>query len=115
MSEQVTHTPDATTNGVAQAVDTRLTIAMTLPRKVMEANLQTTAELLTFMSRRMKAQAELWDGLGHCTDAAQASEMQRRFFDGVTQDYRDEMTTIVELARRNLNAVTGLMTERRAS
>lgn len=113
MSEMTTHRPDAATDGMAQAVQSRLTTAMTLPQKVMEANLQTTAEIFTFMSRRMKAQAELWDGLGHCQDMAQASEMQRRFFDSVSKDYRDEMTTIVELARRNLNTVTGLMAERR--
>jgi hypothetical protein len=65
--------------------------AMEVPKKVMEANLDTGAELLTFMSRRMKAQADLFNGVGHCHDMTEAADMQRMFWTKVTKDYSEEM------------------------
>jgi hypothetical protein len=83
--------------------------AMEVPKKVMEANLDTGAELLTFMSRRLKAQADLFNGVGHCHDATEAADMQRTFWTKVTKDYSEEMDHLAEIARKNFATVSGLM------
>jgi hypothetical protein len=86
--------------------------AMEVPKKVLEANLDTGAELLTFMSRRMKAQADLFNGVGHCHDLTEAADMQRTFWTKVTKDYSEEMDHLAEIARKNFSTISGLMAPR---
>ncbi len=82
---------------------------MEFPKKMLEANLDTGAELLTFMSRRMKAQADLFSGVGHCHDMTEAADMQRNFWEKVTKDYSEEMNHLAEIARKNFETMSGLM------
>ncbi len=97
------------TETLTRSVQDGLATAMEIPKKVMEANLDTGAELLTFMSRRMKAQADLFSGVGHCRDVDEASSMQRTFWEKVTKDYSEEMKHLAEIARKNFETVSGLM------
>jgi Phasin protein len=94
---------------VTRSLQGGLATAMEIPKKVMEANLDTSAELLTFMSRRMKAQADLFNGVGHCHDMSEASDMQRVFWEKVSKDYSEEMKHLAEIARKNFEAVSGLV------
>jgi Phasin protein len=98
------------TEGLTRSVQDGLATAMEIPKKIMEANLDTGAELLTFMSRRMKAQADLFSGVGHCHDMTEATDMQRTFWEKVTKDYSEEMNHLAEIARKNFQTVSGLMT-----
>jgi Phasin protein len=97
------------TEGLARSVQDGLATAMEIPKKVMEANLDTGAELLTFMSRRMKAQADLFSGVGHCHNMDEATNMQRTFWEKVTKDYAEEMNHLAEITRKNFQTVSGLM------
>jgi hypothetical protein len=94
---------------LTRSVEGGLATAMEIPKKIVEANLDTGAELLTFMSRRMKAQADLFSGVGHCHDVTEATDMQRTFWDKVTKDYADEMNHLAEIARKNFQTMSGLM------
>jgi hypothetical protein len=99
----------APVENLTRSVQDGLATAMEVPKKVMEANLDTGAELLTFMSRRMKAQADLFSGVGHCHNMDEATDMQRTFWEKVTRDYSDEMNHLAEIARKNFETVSGLM------
>jgi hypothetical protein len=99
----------AGTESLTRSVQESFATAMGIPKKIMEANLDTGAELLTFMSRRMKAQAELFNGVGHCHDLSEASDMQRTFWEKVTRDYSQEMNHLAEITRKNFDSVSGLI------
>ena len=94
---------------LTRSVQDGLATTMEIPKKIMEANLETGSELLTFMSRRMKAQADLFSGIGHCHNADEAADMQRKFWDKVTRDYSEEMNHLAKIARKNFETVSGLM------
>jgi hypothetical protein len=94
---------------LTRSVQEGLATTMEVPKKVMEANLDTGAELLTFISRRMKAQADLFSGVGHCHNMEEAADMQRTFWEKVTKDYSEEVNHLAEIARKNFETVSGLM------
>jgi hypothetical protein len=94
---------------VALSVQNGLATAMEVPKKVMEANLETGTELLMFMTRRMKAQADLFSGVGHCHDMGEATDMQRTFWEKVSKDYAEELNHLAEIVRKNFETVSGLM------
>jgi Phasin protein len=94
---------------MTRSVQDGLATAMEIPKKILEANLDTGAEFLTFMSRRMKAQADLFSGVGHSHDVTEAADMQRSFWEKVTKDYSEEMNHLAEIARKNLEMMSGLM------
>ena len=71
--------------------------------------MQTGAELLAFMSRRIKSQAGLWAELGHCHGLGETVEAQRKFVAGLTKDYTDEAAHLTEIARRNIETVTHVL------
>jgi hypothetical protein len=95
------------TENLTLSVQDGLATAMKFPTKIMEANFDTGAELLTFISRRMKAQADLFSGVGHSHDMTEAADMQRTFWDKVTQDYADEMKHLAAIIHRNFQAAAG--------
>jgi hypothetical protein len=84
---------------------------MTIPQKVMEANLETGAELLRFMSRRMKSQSELWSRIGHCHGMDEAADAQRTFVESLTKDYADEMGQLAAVFQKNLDTVTSAVSD----
>lgn len=94
---------------LTQTVQDGIASAMEVPKKMLEANLDTSAELLAFMSRRMKAQAELFSGVGHCRELSEASDIQRAFWEKAARDYSEEMNRLAELARRNFETMSGLV------
>jgi hypothetical protein len=94
---------------LTRSVQDGLAITMEIPKKIMEANLETGSELLTFMSRRMKAQADLFGGIGHCHNADEAADIQRVFWEKVSRDYSEEMNHLARIARKNFENVSGLM------
>jgi hypothetical protein len=106
-------TPNGSTHAAARpAMDSAINTvqagvvrAMAVPQRLLEAQMATSAELLTFVSRRMQAQAELWQSLGRCHDMGEAARTQRQFLERVSHDYTEEMTQLVELARRNFTSV----------
>jgi hypothetical protein len=69
----------------------------------------TGSELLTFIRRRMRPQAELFSGVGHCHNMDEATAMQRTFWEKVSKDYSEEMNHLAEIARKNFETVSGLM------
>ncbi len=97
------------TESLTRSVQDGLATTMEIPKKVIEANLDTGAEFLTFMSRRMKAQADLFSGVGHCHNMDEATDMQRTFWEKVTRDYSEEMNHLAEIARKNFETVSGLI------
>ncbi len=97
-----------TVEDMTKTVQSGLASAMIVPKKLLEANLDAGAELLAFMGRRMKAQADLWSSLGHCSDLTEATNMQKCFMEKVTKDYTDEASQLSDIARKNLEVVAGL-------
>jgi hypothetical protein len=84
---------------------------MTVPQKVMEANLETGAELLSFMSRRMQSQSDLWNRIGHCHGIDEAADAQRLFVESLAKDYADEMGQLAGVFRKNLETVTSAVSD----
>ncbi len=92
--------------GIMTSVQSSMAAAMAIPQKVMEANLETGAELLGFMSRRMKSQSELWNAVGHSHGVDGAVDAQRKFVSGISSDYAEEMTHLAAIFKKNLETVT---------
>jgi hypothetical protein len=88
-------------------VQDQIATAMDFSKKLMACNLGAGAELLTFMSRRMKAQADLFSGAFHCRDIAEAADIQRKFLEKVREDYTEEMSHLADMARRNFETMSG--------
>ncbi len=65
------------------------------------------SEMLTFMGRRMQAQAEFCAKLGHCTELGEAVGVQQDFARGVGGAYADEAGKLSTLARTTMDAWTG--------
>jgi len=97
--------PTVSVESLAKAMQSGFADAAALPRKVMEANGETSAEILAFMGRRFRAQAEFWDGLAHCKDLNGVADIQRRFVETMTRDYGEEMNHLVAITEKNLRAV----------
>jgi hypothetical protein len=97
-----------TVDDMTKSAQSSLASAMVVPKKLIEAHLDAGAELLAFMGRRMKAQADLWSSLGHCSDLSEATNMQKSFIEKVTKDYTEEATQLSDIARKNLEVVAGL-------
>jgi hypothetical protein len=100
----------ASDNG-AKSVPAGVTMALALPQRMAEVNFEAASELMTFMSRRMEAQSELFRGLGHCRDFSGLAEMQRGFWEQASADYSKEVSQLADIARANLAKVTGLVAE----
>jgi hypothetical protein len=99
----------APVENLSRSVQNGLATAMQVPKKVMESNLEVGTEFLMFMTRRLKAQADLFSGVGYCHDIGEATDMQRTFWEKVTSDYSEEMNHLAEIARKNFETVSGLM------
>jgi hypothetical protein len=80
--------------------------ALSGPQKFAELASEAMAEWMAFVSRRAKAQAELYNELSHCHDVDAASEMQRRFFTHCSEDYAKEFTQLMNLGRRNMERIS---------
>ena len=96
------------TEDLSRSLQTGAADAMAVPQKVAEANLLTGVEVLNFMSRRLRQQADLLDRLSKCRDFNQAAEAQRQFWEKASADYADELSQISDLARKNLAALTNI-------
>jgi Phasin protein len=85
--------------------------AMTVPKKLIESQLQTSSALLNFASQRMQAQAEFLGRFSHCGSLDEAAKMQTKFFEAMLADYSHEMSHLAELARANTILATDAMRE----
>lgn len=94
-----------------QIVKAQLASATVLPQKIWETQFAVTAEILAFMGRRMQAQAEFCARLGRCKEIGQAVDVQQDFAKGVSGAYADEAERLSTLARRNMDAWTGVGAE----
>ncbi|ACL57312.1 phasin family protein [Methylobacterium nodulans] len=56
--------------------------------------LRLTAELLTFASRRLQAQAEHVEALGRCNSPAEALKLQMAFLTRALSEYQSEVGTL---------------------
>jgi hypothetical protein len=89
-----------------ETVQETLASFLAVPQKLMLMNLEAATHAFNFMNQRMKAQAALWTNIGHFSDTSGAAEAQRAFLETVTKDYRDEMTELTDMARKNFASVT---------
>jgi hypothetical protein len=80
--------------------------ALSGPQKFAELSSEAMAEWMAFVSRRARAQAELYGELSHCHDVDAAADMQRRFFTRCSEDYAKEFTQLMELGRRNMERMS---------
>ena len=91
-----------------QMVKAQLAATTVLPQKVWETQLAITSEILAFMGRRMQAQAEFCAKLGRCKEIGEAVDAQQDFAKGVGGAYADEAEKLSTLARKNVDAWTGV-------
>jgi hypothetical protein len=96
---------------IVKSMQSGMANMMAIPQKVMEANLETGAELLSFMSRRMKSQSDLWSRIGHCHGMDEAADAQRLFVESLTKDYTEEMGQLADVFRKNLETVTSAVSD----
>ncbi|MCU4179593.1 phasin family protein [Bosea sp. BH3] len=89
-------------DGGVRLFQAQLASAAAVPQAIWEANLSILSEMLTFMSHRMRAQAEFCGHLGHCKEIAEAVDVQRNFAQSVTGDYSQEVEKLSDIARKNL-------------
>ncbi|MDX3805632.1 MAG: phasin family protein [Bosea sp. (in: a-proteobacteria)] len=90
-----------------EIVKAQFASATVLPQKIWETQFALAAEILTFMGRRMQAQAEFCTKLGRCTEFGEAIGVQQDFARGVGGAYADEAGKLSTLARKNMDAWTG--------
>lgn len=91
-----------------QIVKAQLASATVLPQKIWETQLAMVSEVLAFMGQRMQAQAELYAQLARCKEIAQAVDVQQDFAKCVGGAYADEAERLSTLARKNMDAWTGI-------
>jgi len=91
----------------AKSVPAGLAMALALPQRMAEVNLEAASELMMFMSRRMEAQSALFRGLGHCHNLGSVVEAQRAFWEQATEDYSKEVTELADIARAGVAKVAG--------
>lgn len=87
-------------------MQTQFVSAAAIPQAIMQANLTMFSEVLMFMGRRAKAQADLCASLGHCKEMSEAVEAQREFAEQVTRDYSTEVGQLSEIVRKNVASLT---------
>lgn len=90
-----------------ELIKAQLASASVLPQKIWETQFAMASEILTFMGRRMQAQAEFCARLGHCTEFGEAVGVQQDFARGVGGAYADEAGKLSTLARKTMDAWTG--------
>ncbi len=91
-----------------QMVKAQLAATTVLPQKIWETQFAITSEILAFLGRRMQAQAEFCAKLGHCKEIGEAVDAQQDFAKGVGGAYADEAEKLSTLARKNMDAWTGV-------
>lgn len=79
------------------------------PQQMAELTSEAMAEWMAFVSRRAKAQAELFGQLSHCHNAGSAAEAQRKFVSHCAQDYADEFAALIELGCRNTERMLSVL------
>lgn len=94
-----------------QIVKAQLASATVLPQKIWETQLAMVSEVLAFMGRRMQAQAEFCAKLGRCKELGEAVDAQQDFAKGIGGAYADEAERLSTLARKNMDAWTGVGTQ----
>lgn len=90
-----------------EMIKAQLASANVLPQKIWETQFALASEILTFMGRRMQAQAEFCAKLGRCTEFGEAIGVQQDFARGISSAYADESGKLSTLARKNMDAWTG--------
>lgn len=93
-------------DGIARTLQAQFKAAAAIPQAAFEAHWAMAAELLSFASRRLQAQAELCRSLGHCQELAEAVDVQRQFSERVSKDYSDEMGQLSEVVRKNIASLS---------
>jgi hypothetical protein len=88
-----------------------VTANLEIPQKIVEAQLDAGAEFLSFVGRRLKAQADLWHSIGHCHNPAEAADAQRKFANVIIKDYSDEAQQMLSMIQKNFQTVTSLVTQ----
>ncbi len=91
-----------------QIVKAQLASAAVLPQKILETQFAMLSEMMAFAGRRMQAQADLYARLGRCKEMAEAIDVQQDFAKGVGGAYADEAERLSTLARKNMDAWTGV-------
>jgi len=94
-------------HGVGTIEDTAKTMqdgmarALEIPRKLIEAQLSASSEILQFAGRRIQAQAELLGIIGQCSNVEDAAAAQRSFFEKANEQYTAEMAHLMDIAKSN--------------
>ena len=100
-------TPAAMADDGIRIVKAQLASSTALPEKIWETQWAMASEILTFMGRRLQAQAEFCAKLGCCTEFAEAVGVQQDFAKDARGAYADEVGKLSTFARTNMDALTG--------
>lgn len=95
-----------TFDGAARVLQAQFVSAAAIPQAVIASNLSMFSELLIFMGRRAKAQAEFCNSLRHCKELSDAVEVHRAFTGQVTRDYSKEVSQISDIVRKNVASLS---------
>ena len=90
-----------------EIVKAQLAAATVLPRMIWETQFALASEILTFMGRRMQAQAEFCAELSRCREIGEAVEAQQDFAQRASGAYADEAERLSALTRKNMDAWNG--------
>lgn len=90
-----------------EIVKAQVASATMLPQKIWETQFAMASEVLTFIGRRLQAQAEFCAQLGRCTEFGEAVGVQQDFAKGVSGAYADETERLSALTRKNMDAWNG--------
>lgn len=90
----------------ADAMQQGLAALMSIPQRLMQANIEAVGDGMTFMMRRMKAQAAIMSSFGKLTNGGGLADMQRHVIETMTQEIADEAQELGTMARRRVDALT---------
>lgn len=109
-AERLFNTGKANAEQMADLSKSMMAKAVEFPQRILEANLETSAEMFSFLSRRMQAQADFLAKLAHCQAAEEAMGVQREFAAEMSKDYSAEASHLAEMtagmAKQNLRTLT---------
>lgn len=107
-TESLSFQPFGSLEDLTKTMQAQFATAAAIPQAILEANLTIGSELLGFMGRRMKAQAELCHALSRCHEFGEAVEAQRQFGERVASDYSAEIGQLATIMRKELATVTAV-------
>lgn len=100
------HGGDGDAQKAAEAMQQGIAAWMTIPQRLIQANIEAMSDSVNFMNRRMKAQAAMLSSFGQLANGGSLADAQRHFIETMSREMAEEAQELGGLARKSVEAMT---------